>query len=111
MPVAPNTSSSMIVRTANPNAVYTIYNLGLNQFLLGQDVISEGAIGNDWDFAGPGAVNFDFVGNTLDLWLKRPAEIEINNVPVTVNQFEVYHISGNAIKSDDFSGNIGPDWQ
>lgn len=106
MPVAPNTSSSMIVRTANPNAVYTIYNLGLNQILLGQDVISESEIGNDWDFAGPGAVNFDFAGNTLDLWVKRPAGSG------AVNQFLVYNIVGNEVTSNSgILGNIGPDWQ
>src|SRR5262249_40314243 len=108
MPIAPNTSSSMIVRTANANAVYTIYNLGQNQILLGQAVVETG---DDWDFAGPGAVNVDFTGKTLDLWVKRPAEMEIDNEPVAVNQFLVYHISGNAIKSYALVGDIGPDWQ
>ena len=102
MPVAPNTSSSMIVRTANPNAGYTIYNLGLNQILLGQDLISAQQIGSDWDFAGPGAVNFDFTGNTLDLWVKRTTTQETDGVVVNqFNEFSVYSISGNAIKSYD----------
>jgi hypothetical protein len=48
MPVAPNTSSSMIVRTAS-NPAYTIYNLGQNQILLGQDVISAGQLGSDFN--------------------------------------------------------------
>src|SRR5262245_8419747 len=98
----------MIVRTANANAVYTIYNLGQNQILLAQAVVETG---DDWDFAGPGAVNVDFTGKTLDLWVKRPAEMEIDNEPVAVNQFLVYHISGNAIKSYALVGDIGPDWQ
>ena len=59
MPVAPNTSSSMIVRTAS-NPTYTIYNLGQNQILLGQDVITSGQLGSDFNFAGPGAVMWDF---------------------------------------------------
>jgi len=116
MPVAPNTSSSMIVRTANPNAVYTIYNLGLNQILRGQDVIS--AIGNDWDFAGPGAVNFDFfplgaqLVGTLDLWVKRPTTIVINGQSEPVNQFLVYNIVGNQLTSNSgILGDIGQDWQ
>jgi hypothetical protein len=112
MPVAPNTSSSMIVRTANPNAAYTIYNLGLNQILLGQDLISAQQIGNDWDFAGPGAVNFDFTGNTLDLWVKRTTTQETDDAVVNqFNEFSVYNISGNAIKSYAVFGFIGPDWQ
>jgi hypothetical protein len=112
VPVAPNTSSSMIVRTANPNAAYTIYNLGLNRILLGQDLISAQQIGSDWDFAGPGAVNFDFTGNTLDLWVKRTTTQETDGVVVNqFNEFSVYNISGNAIKSYAVSGFIGPDWQ
>jgi hypothetical protein len=67
MPVAPNTSSSMIVRTAS-NPTYTIYNLGQNQILLGQDVITSGQLGSDFNFAGPGAVMWDFNQFTLDLW-------------------------------------------
>ena len=44
MPVAPNTSASMIVRTfnpidPNPNAKYNIYNLGQNQFLAADNPI------------------------------------------------------------------------
>ena len=54
MPVAPNTSASMIVRTATPNAVYNIYNLGQNQMLAAATPI--GAIGDNWNFAGPGAL-------------------------------------------------------
>jgi hypothetical protein len=90
--------------------VYTIYNLGLNQILLGQDVIRTG---NDWDFAGPGAVNFNFAGNTLDLWVKRPVTQEINGVSVEVsNEFLVYNITGNALKSNSgIMGEIGQDWQ
>ena len=53
MPVAPNTSASMIVRTATPNAVYNIYNLGQNQMLAAATPI--GVIGDNWNFAGPGA--------------------------------------------------------
>ena len=68
MPVAPNTSSSMIVRTAS-NPTYTIYNLGQNQILLGQDVITSGQLGSDFNFAGPGAVMWDFNQFTLDLWV------------------------------------------
>jgi hypothetical protein len=118
MPVAPNTSSSMIVRTANPNAVYTIYNLGLNQILLGQDIIS--GIGDNWNFAvdqpspvsGRGVVNWDFAGNTLDLWVKRPTTMVINGQSVAVNQFLVYNIAGNQVTSNSgILGNIGQDWQ
>lgn len=120
---APDTSSSMIVRTANPHAAYTIYNLGLNQILLGQDLISTQQIGDDWDFAGPGAVNFDFAtqknsdgvvvaGNTLDLWVKRKVTETMDGVVVNqFNEFSVYNISGNAIKSYAVFGFIGLDWQ
>jgi hypothetical protein len=69
MPVAPNTSASMIVRTATPNAVYNIYNLGQNQMLAAATPI--GAIGDNWNFAGPGAVNWDFAIGTIDLFVSR----------------------------------------
>jgi hypothetical protein len=115
MPVAPNTSSSMIVRTAS-NPAYTIYNLGQNQILLGQDVISAGQLGSDFNFAGPGAVMWDFAQNTLDLWVSHPSTIVVGgsggttfSVPVT--QFAVYNISGNTITNSSILGDIGQDWQ
>jgi hypothetical protein len=115
MPVAPNTSSSMIVRTAS-NPTYTIYNLGQNQILLGQDVISAGQLGSDFNFAGPGAVMWDFAQNTLDLWVSHPSTIVVGgsggttfSVPVT--QFAVYNISGNTITNSSILGDIGQDWQ
>jgi hypothetical protein len=58
----------MIVRTAS-NPTYTIYNLGQNQILLGQDVITPSQLGSDFNFAGPGAVMWDFNQFTLDLWV------------------------------------------
>ena len=76
MPVAPNTASSMIVRTAS-NPAYTIYNLGQNQILLGQDIITSGQLGSDFNFAGPGAVVWDFPQNTLDLWVSHPSTIVV----------------------------------
>ena len=113
MPVAQNTSSSMIVRTAN-NAVYTIYNLGLNQILAGQDIIS--GIGDNWNFAVvPGAVNWDFAFNNgqgaLDLWVSRPSGGN--------NQFFIYNISGNTNVTPPpppnnptgIAGAIGQDWK
>ncbi|HET7020083.1 MAG TPA: hypothetical protein VFI58_05160 [Xanthobacteraceae bacterium] len=115
MPVAPNTASSMIVRTAT-NPTYTIYNLGQNQILLGQDVITSGQLGSDFNFAGPGAVMWDFPQNTLDLWVSHPSTIVVGgsggttfSVPVT--QFVVYNINGNTITNSNTLGNIGQDWQ
>src|SRR5262249_32167691 len=106
MPVAPNTASSMIVRTAT-NPTYTIYNLGQNQILLGQDIITSSQLGGDFNFAGPGAVTLDFVGLTLDLWVSRPTTI----FSVPVNQFLVYNINGNTITNSNTWGAIGRDWQ
>jgi hypothetical protein len=115
MPVPPNTASSMIVRTAS-NPTYTIYNLGQNQILLGQDVITSGQLGSDFNFAGPGAVMWDFPQNTLDLWVSHPSTIVVGgsggttfSVPVT--QFVVYNINGNTITNSSTLGNIGQDWQ
>jgi hypothetical protein len=115
MPVAPNTSSSMIVRTAS-NPTYTIYNLGQNQILLGQDVITSGQLGSDFNFAGPGAVMWDFNQFTLDLWVSHPSTMVVGgsggttfSVPVT--QFVVYNISGNTITNSSILGNIGQEWQ
>jgi hypothetical protein len=106
MPSAPNTASSMIVRTAT-NPTYTIYNLGQNQILLGQDIITSGQIGGDFNFAGPGAVTLDFFGPTLDLWVSRPTTI----FSVPVNQFLVYNINGNTITNSNIWGAIGQEWQ
>jgi hypothetical protein len=106
MPVAPNTASSMIVRTAT-NPTYTIYNLGQNQILLGQDIITSNQLGSDFNFAGPGAVTLDFVGLTLDLWVSRPTTIFF----VPVNEFVVYNINGNTITNSNIWGVIGQDWQ
>jgi hypothetical protein len=116
MPVAPNTSASMILRTTppTPNTSYSIYNLGQNKILAGQSVLS--GIG-DWDFAGPGAVNWDFDGNFTDLWVKRPTTIEImagggTTMSVPVNEFLVYNISGNVVLPNAFVlGDLGRDWQ
>jgi hypothetical protein len=115
MPVAPNTSSSMIVRTAT-NPTYTIYNLGQNQILLGQDIITSGQLGSDFNFAGPGAVMWDFNQFTLDLWVSHPSTMVVGgsggttfSVPVT--QFVVYNISGNTITNSSILGNIGQEWQ
>jgi len=115
MPVAPNTSSSMIVRTAS-NPTYTIYNLGQNQILLGQDVITSNQLGSDFNFAGPGAVMWDFNQFTLDLWVSHPSTMEVGgsggttfSVPVT--QFVVYNINGNTITNSSILGNIGQEWQ
>src|SRR5215467_3624755 len=113
MPSAPNTASSMIVRTAptatNPNPPYTIYNLGQNQILLGQDIITSGQLGGDFNFAGPGAVTVDFSGSglTLDLWVSRPTTI----FSVLINQFVVYNINGNTITNSNTWGAIGQEWQ
>jgi hypothetical protein len=105
----------MIVRTAS-NPTYTIYNLGQNKILLGQDVISAGQLGSDFNFAGPGAVMWDFAQNTLDLWVSHPSTIVVGgsggttfSVPVT--QFAVYNISGNTITNSSILGDIGQDWQ
>src|SRR5437763_1887889 len=115
MPVAPNTASSMIVRTAS-NPAYTIYNLGQNQILLGQDIITSGQLGSDFNFAGPGAVVWDFPQNTLDLWVSHPSTIVVGgsggttfSVPVT--QFVVYNINGNTITGSSPLGEIGQDWE
>ena len=117
MPAAPNTTASMILRTtpATPNTSksYSVYNLGQNQILAGQGVLTN--IG-DWDFAGPGAVNFDFnfgsAQSTVDLWVKRATTILINGTPVAVNQFLVYNIRDNAVTSNSgIVGNIGPNWE
>jgi hypothetical protein len=115
MPVAPNTASSMIVRTAS-NPAYIIYNLGQNQILLGQDIITSGQLGSDFNFAGPGAVVWDFPQNTLDLWVSHPSTIVVGgsggttfSVPVT--QFVVYNINGNTITGSSPLGEIGQDWQ
>ena len=101
MPAAPNTTASMILRTApTPTAAYSIYNLGQNRILAGQSVLPN--IG-DWDFAGPGAVNFDFNFNsaqsTIDLWVKRATTIISDGTPVAVNEFLVYNIRDNAVTS------------
>jgi len=103
MPVAPNTSASMIVRTATPNAVYNIYNLGQNQMLAAATPI--GAIGDNWNFAGPGAVNWDFAIGTIDLFVSRP------NAAINANDFFVYNISGNALAGSKSLGSIGQPWQ
>ena len=115
MPVAPNTASSMIVRTAT-NPTYTIYNLGQNQILLGQDIITSNQLGSDFNFAGPGAVMWDFDQNTLDLWVSHPSTMVVGgsggttfSVPVT--QFVVYNINGNTITNSNTWGIIGQDWQ
>jgi hypothetical protein len=119
MPAAPNTTASMILRTtpATPNTSksYSIYNLGQNQILAGQSVLN--GIG-DWDFAGPGAVNFDFDFNfgsaqsTVDLWVKRATTIDQFGTPVAVNQFLVYNIRDNAVTSNSgIIGTIGPNWE
>jgi hypothetical protein len=106
MPVAPNTTSSMIVRTAT-NPTYTIYNLGQNQILLGQDIITSNQLGSDFNFAGPGAVTLDFFGPSLDLWVSHPTTI----FSVPVNEFVVYNIKGNTITGSNFWGVIGQEWQ
>ena len=103
MPVAPNTSASMIVRTATPNAVYNIYNLGQNQMLAAATPI--GAIGDNWNFAGPGAVNWDFAIGTIDLFVSRP------NAAINANDFFVYNISGNVVTGSKSLGSIGQPWQ
>jgi hypothetical protein len=103
MPVAPNTSASMIVRTATPNAVYNIYNLGQNQMLAAATPI--GAIGDNWNFAGPGAVDWDFAISTIDLFVSRP------NAAINANDFFVYNISGNALTGSKSLGSIGQPWQ
>ena len=103
MPVAPNTSASMIVRTATPNAVYNIYNLGQNQMLAAATPI--GAIGDNWNFAGPGAVNWDFAIGTIDLFVSR------SNAAINANDFFVYNISGNALAGSKSLGSIGQPWQ
>jgi hypothetical protein len=113
MPVAPNTASSMIVRmpppTPAPTATppYTIYNLGQNQILLGQDIITSGQLGGDFNFAGPGAVTLDFPQNTLDLWLSQATTA----FSVPVNRFVVYNIQGNTIINSNIWGAIGQEWQ
>jgi hypothetical protein len=105
----------MIVRTAS-NPTYTIYNLGQNQILLGQDVITSGQLGSDFNFAGPGAVMWDFAQNTVDLWVSHPSTMVVGgsggttfSVPVT--QFAVYNIRGNTITNSSILGNIGQEWQ
>ena len=103
MPVAPNTSASMIVRTATPNAVYNIYNLGQNQMLAAATPI--GVIGDNWNFAGPGAVDWDFAIGTIDLFVSRP------NAAINANDFFVYNISGNALAGSKSLGSIGQPWQ
>jgi hypothetical protein len=108
MPVAPNTSASMIVRTfnpidPNPNAKYNIYNLGQNQFLAADNPI--GVIGDNWNFAGPGAVNWDFAIGTIDLFVSRP------NPAANANDFLVYNISGNVLTGSKSLGSIGQPWQ
>jgi hypothetical protein len=103
MPAAPNTSASMIVRTATPNAVYNIYNLGQNQMLAAATPI--GAIGDNWNFAGPGAVGWDFAISTIDLFVSRP------NAAINANDFFVYNISGNALTGSKSLGSIGQPWQ
>ena len=106
MPAAPNTASSMIVRTAT-NPTYTIYNLGQNQILLGQDIITSNQLGSDFNFAGPGAVTLDFDQFTLDLWVSAPTTI----FSVPVNLFVVYNIDGNTITNSNTWGAIGQEWQ
>jgi hypothetical protein len=103
MPVAPNTSASMIVRTATPSAVYNIYNLGQNQFLAADNPI--GVIGDNWNFAGPGAANWNFARDTIDLFVSRP------NPAANTNNFLVYNISGNALADNKPLGSIGQEWQ
>jgi len=93
----------MIVRTTppTPNTSYSIYNLGQNKILAGQSVLN--GIG-DWDFAGPGAVNWDFVQQTLDLFVSRP------NPAQNATDFLVYNIDqrGNITKTPAaFLGTIG----
>ena len=105
MPVAPNTASSMIVRTAT-NPTYTIYNLGQNQILLGQDIISPGQLGSDFNFASPGAVMWDFPQNNLDLWVSHPTTVF--GLPVT--ELVIYNISGNTITNTNSWGYSGQDW-
>jgi hypothetical protein len=96
----------MIVRTAT-NPTYTIYNLGQNQILLGQDIITSSQLGSDFNFAGPGAVTLDFFGPTLDLWVSHPTTI----FSVPVNEFVVYNINGNTITGSNTWGAIGQEWQ
>jgi hypothetical protein len=96
----------MIVRTANPNAMYSIYNLGQNQMLAGQVFINAPpGIGDNWNFAGPGAVNWDFAISTIDLFLSRP------NAAINANDFFVYNISGNVVTGSKSLGSIGQPWQ
>src|SRR6478609_3778583 len=102
MPSAPNTASSMIVRTAT-NPTYTIYNLGQNQILLGQDIITSNQLGSDFNFAGPGAVMWDFDQNSLDLWVSQPTTA----FSVPVNRFVVYNINGNTITNSNIWCAIG----
>jgi hypothetical protein len=112
MPVAPNTASSMIVRTAATNPTYTIYNLGQNQILLGQDIITSGNIGGDFNFAGPGAVTLNLTGGPfLDLWVSAPTTIFVGVFSVPVTEFVVYNINGNTITNSNTWGIIGQDWQ
>jgi hypothetical protein len=110
MPSAPNTASSMIVRTAT-NPTYTIYNLGQNQILLGQDIITSSQLGSDFNFAGPGAVTLNFVGPTLDLWVSAPSTIFVGPFSFPVNLFVVYNINGNTITNSNTWGVIGQEWQ
>jgi len=111
MPSAPNTASSMIVRTAT-NPTYTIYNLGQNQILLGQDIITSGDIGGDFNFAGPGAVTLNLTGGPfLDLWVSAPTTIFVGVFSVPVTEFVVYNINGNTITNSNTWGAIGQEWQ
>jgi hypothetical protein len=107
MPTPPpaNTTASMIVRTATPDAQYSIYNLGQNKMLAGQVFISAPpGIGDNWDFAGPGAVNLDFgMSNTIDMFVKRPNGGN--------NDYQVYNISQNNVVGSKFLGSIGQNWQ
>jgi hypothetical protein len=100
----PNTASTMIVRTAT-NPTYSSYNLGQNKILQGQDVITSGQIGSDFNFAGPGAVIWDFPQNTLDLWVSHPSPM------AGATQFVVYNFSGNTRTGSSNLGDIGQDWQ
>jgi hypothetical protein len=109
MPVAPNTSSSMIVRTTPPtpgtSRSYSIYNLGQNKILGGESVLP--SIGN-WNFAGPGAVNWDFDQRTLDVFMSSPSPAPTSGY----NDFFVYNRANSLTASPGFFlGSVGTEWQ
>jgi hypothetical protein len=110
------TTADMILRAPSDGA-YRIYNLGSNQVLNGEmnplwPPNNIGIPATEWDFAGsagdaanptavPGAVEWNFAKNGLDIFLRNK----------TSGALAVYNVSANTFVSGAALGSVGPDWK